>query len=415
VLVVNRRFALLVGEGELDLANRWRLAASLFEQRRSLVEGSVALAIVQATCLWRTGDAAFLVLCLLTLIVTVLRVMQGRAFRQDAPALDGAASMTPEMWAGWFVAGTAMTSALWGASELLLFCRFDDPALQLFTLMIHAGWQSGAAARNAASPRAIMVQTVIMSVPVLWWAAVYGHGFVRIMVPFALLQISATLSIARNCGSMLKRVMLSEQRLSEANARLTALSATDALTGIGNRRAFDQALQSAWQQAARDGTDLALLLIDVDHFKSFNDRYGHPAGDGCLRLIGAVLAAGIRRPSDFAARYGGEEFVILLPATTEAGARELGELLGTMIEEAAMPHQGSPAGLVTVSIGAASMAPSPGDDSAALVALADRALYHAKQTGRARVCTASQQAGFTAMVGACIVARPALLAPEPHA
>jgi diguanylate cyclase (GGDEF)-like protein len=409
VLVVNRRFALLVGEGELDLANRWRLAASLFEQRRSLVEGSCALAIVQVTCLWRTGDTTFLAFCLLTLMVTLLRVLQGCAFRQGAPA------MTPELWAGRFVLGTTATSALWSVTELVLFYRFDDPVLQLFALMIHAGWQSGAAARNAASPRAIMMQSVIMSIPGLWWATMYGHGFVRIMVPFALLQISATLSIARSCGGMLKRTMLSEQRLSEANARLTALSATDALTGIGNRRAFDQALQSAWQQAARDGTDLALLLLDVDHFKSFNDRYGHPAGDGCLRLIGAVLAAGIRRPSDFAARYGGEEFVILLPATTEAGARELGELLGTMIEEAAMPHQGSLAGLVTVSIGAASMSPSPGDDSAALLALADRALYHAKQTGRARVCTASQQAGFTAMVGACIAARPALLAPEPHA
>lgn len=401
MLVVNRRFALLVGGDELDLANRWRLAAALFEQRRSLVEGSCALAIVQATCLWRTGDAAFLALSLLTLLVMVLRVLQGRAFRQAAPA------MTPELWAGRFVVGTAATSALWGVTELLLFCRFNDPSMQLFTLMIHAGWQSGAATRNAASPRAIMVQTVLMSMPVLLWAAVYGHGFVRVMVPFAILQISATLSIARNGGTMLQRVMLSEQRLSEANARLTALSATDALTGIGNRRAFDQALQSAWQQAARDGTDLAMLLLDVDHFKNFNDLYGHPAGDGCLRLIGGVLAAGVRRPSDVAARYGGEEFVVLLPATSEAGARELGELLCGLVEEAAMPHQGSPAGLVTVSIGAASIAPSPGDDSAALVSLADRALYHAKQTGRRRVCTASQQAGFAAMVGACMTSRPA--------
>jgi len=409
VLVVKRRLALLVGEGELDLANRWRLASSLVEQRRSLVEGSCALAIVQATCLWHTGDAAFLALCLLTLTITLLRVLQGLTFRQ------GAAGMTPELWAGRFVVGIVAMSGLWCCTEMLLFCRFDDPAMQLFTLMVHAGWQSGAAGRNAASPRAIVVQTVITSIPGLWWAAVYGHGFVRIMVPFALVQISATLSIARNCGSMLKRVMLSEQRLSEANARLTALSATDALTGIGNRRAFDQALQAAWQQAARDGTDLALLLLDVDHFKSFNDRYGHPAGDGCLRLIGGVLAAGVRRPSDFAARYGGEEFVVLLPGTTEAGARELGEVLCGLVEEAAMPHLGSPAGLVTVSIGAASMAPTPGEESAALVALADRALYHAKQTGRRRVCTASQQAGFAAMVGACITSRPAVLTPEPHA
>ncbi len=404
-MVVNRRFALLIGETDLDLPNRWRLVSALFEHRRSLLEGCFAIAAVQITCLWRTGDALFLAFAVMTLGVTIHRVQQARRFQQSASGAERTAAMTPEAWALRFITGTVETSMLWACTELLLFGRYNDPMLQIFTLMVHSGWQSGAAARNAASPRAIMVQTLTTTIPALWWTAIFCHGFVLIMVPFGLLQISATLSIARNFGKMLLRTMLSEQRLSEANARLTALSATDALTGIGNRRAFDQALQTAWQQAARDGTDLAVLLLDVDHFKSFNDRYGHPAGDFCLQMIGGVLAGGVRRPSDFAARYGGEEFVVLLPATTESGARELGVLLCRLVEEAGLPHIGNPAGHVTVSIGAASMAPAPGEPGAALVALADRALYHAKQSGRRRVCTASEQAGLMTMVDACVALR----------
>jgi diguanylate cyclase (GGDEF)-like protein len=394
--------AVLVGEGELDESRRWRLVASLFEQRRSLIEGGCALAAVQATCLLRTGDRAFLIFGALTLLATFLRILQARAFRH-APARGQGKPGTPEDWAGWFTAGALAASVLWGATELLLFARYDDPLLQLFTLMVHAGWLSGAAARNAASPSAILVQTLFTVLPGLLWVAFFGHGFVLIMVPFAMAQISATLSIARNCGGMLERTMLSEQRLAEANARLTALSATDWLTGIGNRRAFDCGLHTAWLQASRDGTDLAVMLLDVDYFKRFNDRYGHPAGDSCLRLVGKLAAQSVRRPSDFVARYGGEEFVILLPGTSEAGARERGEMLCRMVEDACVPHQDSPAGLVTVSIGVASMAPAPGDDSAALVDLADRALYHAKQSGRGRVCTASQQARVGDMVEACIV------------
>jgi diguanylate cyclase (GGDEF)-like protein len=132
-----------------------------------------------------------------------------------------------------------------------------------------------------------------------------------------------------------------------------------------------------------------LLVIDVDHFKSFNDRYGHPAGDDCLRLIADVAERTLRRPPDFAARIGGEEFVAVLPGTDEAGAREVAERVRLAVLTSRMPHEGNPIGRVTISIGAASMAPRPGDAAQKLIDLADRALYGAKQSGRNQVRTVS--------------------------
>jgi diguanylate cyclase (GGDEF)-like protein len=107
--------------------------------------------------------------------------------------------------------------------------------------------------------------------------------------------------------------------------KLAALAAIDGLTGLANRRHFDERLENEWARARREGTTLSLLMIDVDHFKKFNDRYGHPAGDACLRSVANVLAAQVRRPADLAARYGGEEFVLLLPDADAAGCQQVGK------------------------------------------------------------------------------------------
>lgn len=173
-----------------------------------------------------------------------------------------------------------------------------------------------------------------------------------------------------------------ETELLGLTAKLRTLANTDGLTGLANRRAFDQALPAELARSQKSGQSLALLMVDVDHFKLFNDLYGHPAGDKCLRQIGQCLAEVTRRPEDMAARYGGEEFTVLLPATDEAGAKLIAASLREALANLRIPHEHDPKGFVTVSIGIAIY--SGAADETDILARADTALYAAKSSGRDR-------------------------------
>lgn len=173
-----------------------------------------------------------------------------------------------------------------------------------------------------------------------------------------------------------------EENLSAANAELAALAATDGLTGIPNRRAFDSALEVEWRRAQRDETPLALLMIDVDHFKIFNDFYGHLLGDDCLKRLAETIRAAMHRGGDLVARFGGEEFTALLPLTSAAGALEVAERIHALVRDLAIPHELVSAGQVTLSIGIAIQAERRYDDIATLLIGADSALYAAKRRGR---------------------------------
>ena len=176
---------------------------------------------------------------------------------------------------------------------------------------------------------------------------------------------------------------LLEQQLEDANRQLRVMVRQDGLTGLGNRRHFDDMLGIEYRRAMRVGEPLSLIMVDVDRFKAFNDLYGHPAGDACLRSVGAALAGALRRPADLAARYGGEEFAVLLPNTDEAGALATAARIQDAMRAVAVPHAGSEFGVVTVSMGITVLATGgPGDGPAALVEAADAALYAAKRAGR---------------------------------
>lgn len=172
----------------------------------------------------------------------------------------------------------------------------------------------------------------------------------------------------------------------ELEERLRELSATDGLTHIANRRAFDEALVREWERALRSGGPLSVIMADIDFFKRYNDQYGHVAGDACLQQVAAALKAGVRQGGDLVARYGGEEFVVVLPGADEDAARAVAEALRQRVEALALPHDGNPAtGVVTISLGVATCAPVRGREPTALVEAADKQLYRAKEGGRNRV------------------------------
>ncbi len=176
-----------------------------------------------------------------------------------------------------------------------------------------------------------------------------------------------------------------EDELTHAFRLVENLAMVDGLTGIANRRRFDETIDREWRRAMRDGSLLSLLMIDVDHFKPYNDIYGHVLGDACLRRIAVAAQEVIHRSSDLFARYGGEEFVVVLPNTDRNGALLVAEQIRRAVEMSSLPHSGNPHGVVTVSIGCATLALGHDSASTALVETADQAMYQAKSAGRNRV------------------------------
>ena len=172
------------------------------------------------------------------------------------------------------------------------------------------------------------------------------------------------------------------RKLDSANRELTRLSAVDGLTGIANRRQFDEALSREWRRCLRTREPLSLLMGDVDFFKQYNDGYGHQGGDECLKAVAETLREKLRRPADIVARYGGEEFAAVLPATGLDGAMLVAEAMRSGVQALGVPHMGSPFGVVTVSFGVATLSPEQPEGMPKLLSAADWALYEAKRQGR---------------------------------
>lgn len=178
----------------------------------------------------------------------------------------------------------------------------------------------------------------------------------------------------------------SQQQLMETNLVLQRLMNSDGLTGLSNRRHFDEYLEMEWRRAMREQSQLSLLMIDVDYFKAFNDSFGHLKGDEALHQVADAIRGGCSRPSDLPARYGGEEFAMVLPSTSSGGARLVAEKIRRAVEGLNIAHTSPKDGSVlTVSIGLATMLPQQGEEHRLLIQSADRALYQAKNAGRNQV------------------------------
>jgi len=204
----------------------------------------------------------------------------------------------------------------------------------------------------------------------------YRMGIILLVVPIMILIV----------GSLKNSVDKRTKELEEANRRLNLLSTIDSLTGIPNRRFFDQSMIKEWRRAQRDQQKLTVAMIDIDFFKYYNDTYGHQEGDNCLNQVAYAIAKEARRPGDLAARYGGEEFALILPNTDISGAVALCEAIRRSVQMLAIPHQASLVNpSVTVSIGVATVVPCENMSPCHLIKLADQSLYKAKENGRDKV------------------------------
>lgn len=274
------------------------------------------------------------------------------------------------------LAAATIAGVGWGGAALALPWLGQNAQAALLVMMVIAV--------NTALPRLVVYLPIFLCftagvfVPLVLVLPFLG-GSARELVGLVLIVAVATLLLsARHMRAVLVRI-LRKQIFSEH------ASSEDRLTGLGNRRRFDESLETAWQQAGRLGVPISLIILDVDHFKKFNDRYGHPAGDECLRQVANMLARCIKRGGDSVSRYGGEEFAVVLFHTPMTNARNIAEQMCRAVRELEILHDQSSYGVVTISLGGATMVPKPGSSERDIIDQADAALYRAKETGRNRV------------------------------
>ena len=379
---------------ELSQAVEWRLVESLYGQASTLYSSFVSMGFVGLVAWQHTRQTAPVVWMAAAMLVFTGRIADMQLFRLRT-------ENDPRRWMRRFLVGAWAQALLWGLTSLVLLIT-DDAFTQFAVIAVQAGVVAGAASRNNAVPRVALGQVVLTMLPLAVVSLAHPHPYFRLFALMVVLNIIATWATVRHLHRQTVQLLLADEKnetllqslgsanaqLEAANRRLQGLATTDGLTGVANRRGLDAALAAEWLRMGRDTTYLALLLVDIDFFKAYNDHLGHQAGDDALRHIAHCLeVTACRREGDLVARYGGEEFAVILPGTDRFGAIDVAERLREAVEALRLPHPGSPVGMVTISIGvaAAHLAGDRNNDPHALVAIADRELYRAKQAGRNRV------------------------------
>jgi diguanylate cyclase (GGDEF)-like protein len=363
----------------------WKLVNTLFCQTISLISGAAVFMVLGVVGFVGTGSLWYLGGLAYTACIFIWRFWQTRLYARSRD------SATPVAWAWRSIRSGWATAAGWGAwSAVVLF--EPEKFIVIMVIGIHAGLAAGGAVRNCAVPAVAAGQIIVAGTPLFFVCIVSGNPYLDVYAGIVVLHIFAALALTKFLHRQTLRLLVQDEEKSElverleiAKLELETLVATDAMTGIANRRAFDLMSAAEWRRSIREEIPLSLLLLDVDLFKSFNDFYGHQAGDKCLQKVAATIASTLRRPGDLLARYGGEEFAIILPQTDLEGASKIGEQIVTAFADLAMPHDASSFGHVTVSIGAACMFPDREAMVEQLTARADAALYAAKRSGRNRV------------------------------
>jgi diguanylate cyclase (GGDEF)-like protein len=390
----------------------WKLTEFLFNQKAILIVGGLGPMIVAAFVLFRTGQSWLIGWGAAALLVLMSRLGVNAAFPRRRVR-----SGRPTVWRRRFLVGTWANGAICGicgAGSVLS----TDAFTQMLVITMLTAFVMGSAARNGVYPKAAVGSVLLAEVPLLLACLATRDLYYWLYMPCIVIFTLSAMGVVRHLYIQAVHLLVTDEEnallvsevsrsnrelaaanesLAAANKKLAAIAGTDGLTGVPNRRTFDESFEmevcSAQRTAASDPStiaDLALLMIDIDWFKGYNDRYGHQAGDKCLRHVAQILAFGCSRPRDVLARYGGEEFVAILPHTDLNGATAVAEGLRGAVEALGLEHAASAFGVVTVSVGVAICSGDKTATPADLFRRADEALYIAKHAGRNRVQKAQQ-------------------------
>jgi diguanylate cyclase (GGDEF)-like protein len=374
-----------------------KLIDTLFSQKGSLLAGAVSSVLLGLIGYFGTGSPWYLAACVVAACIFAWRLRQGRAYAR------GRDSATPLAWARRFILAGWVAAASWGTWGAVVLFE-PKKSLVIMVIGVLAANTAGVAVRNSAIRAVADGQILLTLVPLLVCCVLSDDIYLNIFAGFVALHIYSALVLSKflhrqtlqlllrdeEKSDLVRRLEVAKQELEVINQHLETLVATDALTDVANRRAFNLASAREWRRSARDGTPLSLLILDIDNFKAFNDFYGHQAGDDCLCQVAALIRSVVRRPGDMLARYGGEEFVVILPNTYLDDAVRLADHIVAVVAGRELIHDASPFGYVTVSVGVACTIPDLSASVERLTARADAALYAAKRGGRNRVHAAEE-------------------------
>lgn len=323
----------------------------------------------------------------LLITVTGARFLTLRAFRNASPKSES----DHALWAKYFLAGACAAGVVWGMSGILLFHPSSFPH-QVILVFVLGGMLAGAIPLLSSVGHAYWCFAIPVVVPITIQMTLVGDrihltmGLMMTIFGLAMLATSAQVHRLFRDSEKLRRKLFSSIEVEQALEYLVRL---DSLTGIPNRRLFEEEFSKEWARAKRDKEPLSLITADIDHFKEYNDHYGHPAGDLCLVEVAQAMYRALSRPGDVMARTGGEEFAFLLPQTDLSGAISVAEQIREHVLALNLPHEASPvARQVTVSFGVSSSELASVSSPAELIRTSDVALYEAKRYRRNQIVAA---------------------------
>jgi diguanylate cyclase (GGDEF)-like protein len=366
--------------------------AQSFRQLPISLTVNLANGLILAAVLWGAVAApALLTWSGLLVAVTGARFLTLRAFRNASPKSE----LDHAVWTKYFLAGACAAGVVWGMSGILLFHPSSFPH-QVFLAFVLGGMVAGAVPLLSSVSHAYWCFAIPVVVPISIRMMLVGdriHLVMGLMIAIfglAMLATSAQVHRLYRDSEKLRRELFSSIEVEQALEYLVRL---DSLTGIPNRRLFEEELSKEWARAKRDNAPLSLIMVDIDHFKEYNDHYGHPAGDLCLVEVAQAMHHALSRPGDVVARIGGEEFAFLLPQTDLSGAISVAEQIREHVLALNFPHEASPvASHVTLSFGVSSSELASVSSPAELIRTSDIALYEAKRCGRNQIVAAPKTA-----------------------